>query len=52
LFYDTNTSHIAQLDHGAASLPVPPLSPSRDPPMFRTPSMKSHLADEEGRVKT
>jgi hypothetical protein len=32
------------------SLPVPP--PSPDPPMFRTLSMKSHLTNKEGRLKT
>jgi hypothetical protein len=32
----TRTQHDIQLNHGAASLPVSPPSPSPDPPMFRT----------------
>jgi hypothetical protein len=48
----TRTQRDIQLDHGAASLPMPPSLPSLDPPMFRTPLMKSRLTDEEGRLKT
>jgi hypothetical protein len=33
-------------------LMVPLPSPLLDPPMFRTPSMKLHLTDEEGCLKT
>jgi hypothetical protein len=49
---DTKTQQNKQLDHGAASLLVPLPSPSLDPPMFRTPSTKLRLPDEEGRLKT
>jgi hypothetical protein len=45
------STHIAQLNHGVASLLVPSPSPLPGPPMFRTPSTNSHLADEEGRLK-
>jgi hypothetical protein len=38
--------------HSAALLPVPPLSPSPDPPTFRTASVNSRLGNEEGRLKT
>jgi hypothetical protein len=48
----TQIHHISQLDHGAASLPVPSLSPSLDPPTLRTASAKLHPVDEEGRLKT
>jgi hypothetical protein len=40
----TQIHHIAQLDHSVVSLPVPP--------MFRTPSTKSHPIDEEECLKT
>jgi hypothetical protein len=44
-------TYVAQLDHNAATSSPPP-TPSPDPPMFRTLSTNSRLADEEGRLKT